>query len=380
MRISLSILDTSFARIRVEGYFAVTSNTAQFGASVELYFGISAFSVNGHLGFDALFQFSPFYFIITFSASMSVKVFGAGLFSVRIRGELEGTSPWYVEGEGSISILFWDIDVPFSHSWGDSADTVLPEIAAMPLLVAELTADANWLALPPPGSRLSVSLREIDATQELVMHPVGALRISQRRIPLDLNIKKVGNQKISDISKAALKVVAGRGLVRKAEVEEPFATAQFRDIDNAISAPGYEKQAAGVDVSVVGTDVRTSHAVKRIVLHELIIIDNNFKKHIKRFFNVGLHWFGQLLSSNATARSSLSKANRTAKVPFDSKIVAGVPGYVIANALDNTAWGGAPIFSSQAKAQDAFAAQVKSDPHSADTLHVILAAELREVA
>ena len=48
------------ARMRVEGYFAVTSNTAQFGAPAELFFGLDAFSIEGHLAFDALFQFSPF--------------------------------------------------------------------------------------------------------------------------------------------------------------------------------------------------------------------------------------------------------------------------------------------------------------------------------
>ena len=59
-RISISLLDTSVARIGVQGYFAVTTNTAQFGAQAELFFGFSAISVEGHLGFDALFQFSPF--------------------------------------------------------------------------------------------------------------------------------------------------------------------------------------------------------------------------------------------------------------------------------------------------------------------------------
>ena len=61
--------------------------------AVELFFGVSAFSIEGHLGFDALFQFRPFYFIITISASMSVKVFGTGLFSVRIRGLLKVPRP-----------------------------------------------------------------------------------------------------------------------------------------------------------------------------------------------------------------------------------------------------------------------------------------------
>ena len=377
-RVSLSILNEPFARIRVLGYFAVTSNTAQFGAAVELYFGLSAFSIDGHLGLDALFQFSPFYFIVSISASMSVKVFGAGVFSVRIHGDLEGTSPWHIEGEGSISVLFWDIDVPFSHTWGESADTVLPEIEALPIIKGELEKRENWVALAPAGRQLSVSLREVDATEELVLHPLGALRISQRAVPLDLSIQKIGNQKVSDIEKAVLKVTAP-GLVQKAQVREPFATAQFRDMDAAakLSTPGYEKQVAGADLSVSGTDTRTSHAVKRIVLHELITIDNNYKEHLQRFFNVGKLWFMGLLSSNATARSVLSQATKAAKVPFADHVKADAPGFVIAGMSDNSAWGGTPTYSSHAKAKDALAAQVKSDPAAAGKYHVIPAAEAK---
>jgi hypothetical protein len=117
-RIAINILNTPVARIRVDAYFAVTSNTVQFGARAELFFGVSIANIEGHLGFDALFQFSPFYFIISISASLSVKLFGAGLFSVRFNGSLEGTSPWHVEGTGAISLLFWDVEVDFSHTWG----------------------------------------------------------------------------------------------------------------------------------------------------------------------------------------------------------------------------------------------------------------------
>jgi hypothetical protein len=380
-RVSLSILNESFARIRVEGYFAVTSNTAQFGAKVELFFSLSFFSIDGHLGFDALFQFSPFYFIITFSASMSVKVFGVGLFSVRIRGQLEGTSPWHVEGEGSISLLFFDIDIPFSHTWGESADTVLPEIAALPILKAEFEKRENWIATPPKGIPLSVSLRTIEPTQELVLHPLGEIRISQRAVPLSLTIQKVGNQKISDIQKAVLKVTAA-GLVEKREVREPFATAQFRDISDAskLSAPGYEKQIAGADVSVSGTDTRTSHAVKRIVFHELITIDNNYKEHVNNFFNAGKDWFAQQLNSNATARSPLSQANKSARVPFTQTVLAEEPGFVIADLSDNSAWGGAPVFVSQVQAQDELASRIRTNPAMRGNFHVIPAAEVKKAA
>lgn len=379
-RVAISILNESWARIRVEGYFAVTSNTAQFGARVELFFGVSDFSVDGHLGFDALFQFSPFYFIISFSASMSVRVFGAGLFSVRIRGELEGTSPWHVEGEGSISVLFLDIDVPFSHTWGESADTVLPEIPALPILKGELEKRENWRALPPAGGHLSVTLRNIEANNDLVLHPLGTLHISQRAVPLDLSIQKVGNQKIADIDKAVLKVDTP-GLRQKNTLQEPFATAQFRDLDAAakLSAPGYEKQTAGTEVSVSGSDVRTSHAAKRIVLHELIIVDNNYKSALKRFFNIGKRVFDLLLGSNAIALSPLSQATKTQKVPFPEKVMVGDTGFVIADLRDNTVWGGSTTFTSQSKAADALAANLKAHPDMSGGFHVIPAAEATAV-
>jgi len=373
-RVSVSILNEPFARIRVFGYFAVTSNTAQFGAAVELYFGVSAFSVDGHLGFDALFQFSPFYFIITISASMSVRVFGAGVFSVRIRGELEGPSPWHIEGEGSISLLFFDIDIPISHTWGEATDTVLPTIAALPIIAAEFAKRENWVALTPSGTRLSVSLRQIDASAELVLHPLAVLRISQRAVPLELSIQKVGNQQVADIDRARITVTTP-GLAQKAPVHEPFATAQFRDMDAAakLSAPGYQPEVAGADVSVTGTDIRTTHAVTRIVLHELITIDSNYKEHVRRFFDVGLSWFTRLLGSNAIARSAYSRATKAATVPFAAKVTATAPGFVVAYAVDNAVWGEG-VFTSHAQAEDALA-QLTADPATAGRFHVIPAAE-----
>src|SRR5262249_53151689 len=164
-------------------------------------------------------------------------------------------------------------------------------------------------------------------------------RISQRAVPLELSIQRIGNQKVSDIEKAILKVTAS-GLVQQAQVREAFATAQFRDMDAAakLSAPGYEKQVAGVDISARGTPTQTTHAVKRIVLHELITIDNNYKEHLQRFFNVGKLWFMRLLGSNATARSALSKATKAAKVPFADGVKAEAPGFVVADASTNSAW------------------------------------------
>jgi len=149
-RISVSLIDTDYARVRIEGYFAVTTNTVQFGAAADLYFGFSALNVTGHLSFDALFQFSPFHFSIELSASFSVNVFGIGGFGVSLRGLLEGPTPWHIHGTASISLFFFSIDVDVDTSWGESRQDVLPPIAVMPLLKAELESPQSWRALPPP--------------------------------------------------------------------------------------------------------------------------------------------------------------------------------------------------------------------------------------
>ncbi|HEY5727495.1 MAG TPA: DUF6603 domain-containing protein, partial [Acidimicrobiia bacterium] len=356
-------------------------NTAQFGARAELYFGLDEFSIEGHIAFDALFQFSPFAFIISFSASLSVKVFGIGLYSVRIRGEFEGTSPWYIEGEGSISLLFFDIDVPFSHGWGEDANTVLPAIPALPILRDELLKRDNWTAVVPTGSHLSVALRTIEGSTELVLHPVGTLMISQRAMPLDLQLDKIGNQPVSDIERATLRV-DDPDLERLADAAEPFATAQFQDLaDSAkLSAPAFEDQDAGILVGVAGDDVATSHAVKRIVFHELIIIDSNFKEHVQRFFNIGLLAFTHFLRGNAAARSPLSAATALTLDPFDSRITVGAATYAVASSMDNTIVDEAARFTSKAKADDFVRQAVSRDPALVDAIHVVPASELQVMA
>jgi hypothetical protein len=380
-RISVPLLDAPGAHIRLTAYLAFTPNTAQIGANIDLFLGLSDFSVEGHLGVDALFQYSPFHFEAPFSASLSVKVFGTGVFSIRVRGELDGTSPWHVEGTGSISLLFFDIDIPFSKTWGDSADTTLPAIAAMPILLAEFNKRENWTALPPKGGRLSVSLRRIEASEELVLHPVGVLRISQRAIPLDLAIDKVGNQAVSDITRATL-APSTPGLRRVDDALEPFATGQFRNLDEAtrLSAPSFEPQNAGVDLGADGGSVATAHAVKRVVFHELVIIDSNYKEHLVKFFAVAVGLFVHFLRGNSAARSRYSAASKRAKVPFDDKVVTMTAGFVVASSADNTVGAAAERFTSQAKAQDHLAAEIRRNPTARDAFHVIPAAEARLAA
>lgn len=377
-RLAISILNTDFARIRIEAYFAVTSNSVQFGAAAELFFGVSAFDIDGHLAFDALFRFSPFYFIITISASLSVKVFGVGLFSVRMRGSLEGPTPWHVEGTGSISLLFFDIDVDFSHTWGNEEETTLPPIAVMPLLEAEFQKLENWLPVLPPSNKLLVSIRSIEpGTTDLILHPVGSLKISQRAVPLGLTIDKVGNQKPSDANHFNVTVT---GFDERGNIEESFAVGQYFEKSDSelLSAKSFEPLKGGVELSVSGEQYRAPLAVKRVVRYEKIIIDTYFKRFVQNLFP----WLGTLfnlfLGGNAAALSAISKKREKQLKPFAEKVEIGRTLYAVARSEDNSPFGEQAVeFTSQAQAQEFLKQQIASDGNLAKQLHVIPLVELQ---
>lgn len=382
-RIAISILNTSFARIRVEGYFAVTSNSVQFGARVELFFGLSAFNIDGHLAFDALFRFSPFYFIISISASLSVKVFGIGLFSVRFRGSLEGPTPWHVEGTGSISLLFFDIDVDFSHTWGNEAETTLPPISVIPLLMAEYAKLENWRAVLPVNNQLLVTLRSFEqGAVDLILHPVGSLKISQRAVPLGVTIDKVGNQKPTDANKFDV-TASTSGIDVRGSIEESFAVGQyFSKSDNELlSAKSFQPIKGGVELAVAGEQYHAPQAVRRIVRYENIIIDTHYRRFIRPLFNLFGALFSLFLNGNAISQSALSVKQQKLRKPFAEKVEIGTTLYGVVFNHDNSAFNAQAInFTSQVQAEEFMRQQIAADGNLVKQLHVIPQVEMQEAA
>jgi hypothetical protein len=381
-RIAINLLNTPVAKVIVRAYFAVTSNTVQFGARADLYFGIKIARIEGHIAFDALFQFSPFYFNIRISASLSVKLFGAGLFSVRFRGEFEGTSPWHIEGTGSISVLFWTVSVDFSKTWGDKADTKLPPVKVMPILAAEFAKIENWTARLAGGNALHVSLRTIDARAELVLHPLGSLTITQRAVPLGIMLDKIGSQKPDDANRFAISA-ATVGIERRRAVEESFAIGQFRDLtDNQkLSASDFEKEEAGLELSVTGNQTRTSLMVKRVARYETIIIDKAFLPLLLGLVALLGGLFAHFLGGNAVARSLVSVRSKSLRHLLDEKITVSPNAFVVANLADNTPAGGADVvFLSRARAEEYMAEQARLDPGFRGRAHVLRGHEVRAAA
>ena len=74
---------------------------------------------------------------------------------------LEGPTPYRAKGTGTISILFFDFDVDFNETWGETRNTSLPPIEIMPKVREEFNKLENWKAQLPVGNNILVSLRKI---------------------------------------------------------------------------------------------------------------------------------------------------------------------------------------------------------------------------
>ncbi|MDB6103052.1 MAG: hypothetical protein JWO52_3051 [Gammaproteobacteria bacterium] len=372
-RISIDLINESFARIHADGYFAVTTNTVQFGTHSDFFFGFSACSVSGSSGFDALIQFSPFHFVAEISTQFSVKVFGVGVYGVGIDVSLSGPTPWHVHGTASLSFFFFSIDIGIDFTWGDNPNTTLPPVQVMPILAAEAHKASNWKTALPANLKLLVVLRQLDPTETaLVLHPAGTLQVSQRAIPLDLQIDKVGSQAPSDANAFAFSV-SGTVLTKTRDLQEPFAPSQFRNFDDAtkLSQPAFVPQDSGVELAGSAT-LASATAVTRPLRYDLTVVDQKSEPVSLPFFAHSRAMFTNFLAGNSAGQSKLSANFRGLARPQPGSVAVAHETFAVAQQATNQAFHPeAAAFSSQAKAQDYIRNAVAANPSLEGALHVI---------
>lgn len=210
-------------------YFALTSNTLQFGAKAELYIGIGIAEVNAYIGFDVLITFSPFGFVATIAAGASFKAFGITLLAVRLAFELAGPRPWHAVGEAYAKILFWDVQVHFDETWGERTPALVDPISPDQLRDEVVKALQDSLAPRAPIGLLD---------------PV---EIRQRVLPLRIELARVGAAPLT--APMTFAVEAPGGLPASA-VRDKFAASHYveKSEDERLSGPAFESLEAGIEL------------------------------------------------------------------------------------------------------------------------------------
>ncbi len=109
------------SKLRLAAYLAISSNTVQFGATLDLFIGVSGYGLSGHSSFNALLQIDPFHFDADISGQVALTAGGDNLMSVGLDATLSGPAPWHMAGDLAGHIILFDVHLAVSASWGDEA-------------------------------------------------------------------------------------------------------------------------------------------------------------------------------------------------------------------------------------------------------------------
>lgn len=377
-RLAINIL-TGNPRLTASSYFAITSNTVQFGGKIEAYAGSGIFNVYGFVSLDALIQFNPFEFIAELSAMVAARSGSTVLFSVRLTFTLSGPTPWRAVGKASfsISLLFFDIDISirFSVTVGEERSTTLPPVRVLDELVLVLQNRDNWRALPPSNASLLVTLRDIGDQGPAVVHPFGMLAVNQKIVPLNTPIERFGARNLSGGNRLSLTDLTVGGVeVDARDTQEEFATAQFVNLSDAekLSLPSFSAYDSGVESTTTALAQATFQ--RRVEIeHELTYIDRPLPPIRHRLSDILIAVY---LEANATAQSPLAAATR-APTGLGTPAVAVVePEYVLTDTVTLEVAEQGSGFATEAQALSALRETQRTNPAMAERLQVMAAHEL----
>jgi hypothetical protein len=374
-RLTIALMSGDNPRLIAQSYFAVTSNTVQNGARVELYAEACGFNVYGYLGYDLLVQFDPFHFVADIGAGLALREGDSEICGIDVSCELSGPTPWRAKGHASLDLWLISVDVGFDVTWGDDAPALPPATVAVDVLDLVATAVAqehSWRAELPANTSQTVTLRELDPNpNRIVVHPFGVLSVTQKVVPLDFQIDRFGNKKPSADTRFAM--TWGGGSTE--ELREEFAVASFKTLsdDEKLSRKSFEKMKSGLrfatgDASATGATVDKDVAYELSYLHRrrALLIKAGLVKLLKSVFD-------RFALGGAIVDNAFSVARRApgANAPAELHIAEPTFHVVAVSDLASRA-----VAATQAEAFALHDELVQANPALAGTLQVVADHEL----
>ena len=374
-RLTINLLGGNNPRLTLTAYFAVTSNTVQFGSAVDFYYKITnKYSVVGYLGFDILIQFNPFYLTAQIAASLALMKNGNALMSIYLGGSVSGPAPWHVKGKAEIEICGITLKANFDKTFGQPEVTTLPDVLVLPRLLEALSNRSNWQASTPAGSNLLVTLRELDsAPGNVVAHPFGTLGVSQKVVPLDITINKFGTQRPADYKKFELDIADSSGnIFEESALKEYFAPAEFLQMSDSakLSRKSFEEFNSGV--SIKGNNkLKSSYLMDRELMYEQIVMDSRNKpEKLPIMYAEKAVSFRSFIKNGTAAKSRLGSKAKSFSENSPAKVSMKQEAFAIAYTEDLSVYESLTA-GSEAEARVLLEELLNSDPKLTDKIQVV---------
>jgi hypothetical protein len=268
-RLTLQMRSQSDFELSCTVYNALTSNTLQLGARLQLHAEACGAALDGHISMDTLITWSPFEFEVDIDGGVSASFHGHDIASVHLSVDLSGPTPWHAKGKAKVSVLCWDVTAHFSKTWGEDDRPSSPAIDPHDLFIADLKVDGNWGSGVLPRRAFVESLKSLDAPSDpcdpndptvlppIYAHPACALEVRQHVVPLRLDLEKFGNADVTGHTIFDIALVLG---LNPPPPDDPsynvedaldfFARGQFKDLSKSerLSKPSYEQFKAGTRI------------------------------------------------------------------------------------------------------------------------------------
>ena len=327
-RVSLALGQGDNPRVSIEGYLAVTSNSLQFGAKAELFVDAGSVNVKGLLAFDALFVFEPFSFRFDFAAGMSLNRGSRRIAGITVDGTMTGPNPFHAWGRGCLSLLFFDICVPFDATFGARRDQPeLPPADPWEPLRAAIALAGNWSSELLAGDAIGVTLRRPPGATGVLVHPGGVATLRQRVVPLNRTLERFGQFPITGPDRFDVVDVhigqASAGSWRT--VTEHFAPGDFEALSptEQLSRDSFEEMDAGIRVGTDTVKAPADELKTAPITYETRIIDAPGRVRQLPLFRADR--LVQILSASAGAKArSLSSAGGRGRFARDDGRRGGV--------------------------------------------------------
>jgi hypothetical protein len=341
-RLSVSLPDVEGYDLRLESYFALTSNTVQFGSRLFVSAEVVGYRLKGEFGFDTLFQLDPFRFDARVDGFAEIRSGSEVVGSAQLSLDVTGPTPWRLSGrlnvESPVSYSC-DVDVVVGDSQSKQPLPAAEPADLRSLLLGAVREPASWSGQSPAGGHPPVSLGAVEVPTGLLLHPLGELTLSQRVLPLKVEINQYGSLSLPAPEYLALGVsVPGLALTASA-VRDDFAPSQFFRMSDAekLSRPSFESLESGVRLASAES-VSTppyEHCLDAGSAFETVIIDPNLpqpreavKVAVKASVQSGLAEHG------AAAQAPLSEAGSAKYKGGGARVTTAETNYLVATAQD----------------------------------------------
>jgi hypothetical protein len=365
-------------RLTAQAYFAITANTFQIGAKLELYYGVKIFSVSGFLSIDALLQPVPFHFIAEVAGSLAVKSGNTTLFAIRLELTLEGPGPLRARGKGSFEIGFIvtvTVSASFDVTFGELIRQILRLVSVAPLIEEALRDASNWLPLVEGPLRRHVAMREVPPSAGVLMPPMGRLAVLQRVAPLNIPIQRLGPARVEGGSTFSIvNITLGGDQEEGLPITEQFAAAQFIDMsdDEKLSRKSFEPFAAGIQLGGAAS-CDTDFQRHADVTYEVVYIR---KPRRRLFMSIQDKLMGLFVGMSAAAKSRSSTTPNSPTGLGTPKVALSTETFVVAGVADLAPHAPGLVFSSETAAVLAMHRIVANDTRLADKLQVVSSYEV----